>query len=225
MIDREQDTARREYFAEHYEVIARYPLVTLRPHSLPLDNPSRRHCRFCGRDTSEAKFKNDAHAIPNLLGNKSLFSLNECDDCNSFLGKNYDDHLGKRTNLARALMQIPGKKNSKPTFKSADETLRIESVEAGMSIHVPAPHSVDELLANGVPKEIELTGDTSSQKYVPIRAAMALVKIACSVCPMEDLGQCQNAIDWLMSRWTFRFSKFPVLFGFTPGQSVTRRAR
>jgi hypothetical protein len=29
---------------------------------------------------------------------------------------------------------------------------------------------------------------------------MALVKVAYSVCPCEDLGQYQRAIDWLMGR-------------------------
>jgi len=82
---------------------------------------------------------------------------------------------------------------------------------------VPTPHSADELLANGVPEEIELTGDTSSQSHVPIRAAMALVKIACSVCPRAELAQCQNAINWLMERRQFRFSQFPVHIAVTPG--------
>jgi hypothetical protein len=68
-----------------------------------------------------------------------------------------------------------------------------------------------------VPEEIELTGDTSSQPHVPIRAAMALVKNACSVCPAGELVQCRNAIDWLMGRRGFRFSQFPVYYAFTPG--------
>lgn len=68
-----------------------------------------------------------------------------------------------------------------------------------------------------MPEEIELTGDTSSQPHVPIRAAMALVKIACSVCPTAELAQCRYAIDWLMGRAEFRFSRFPVYFAVTPG--------
>jgi hypothetical protein len=37
------------------------------------------------------------------------------------------------------------------------------------------------------------------------RAAMALVKVACSVCACEGLGQYQRAIDWLMGRVGVRF--------------------
>jgi hypothetical protein len=160
-------------------------------------------------------FSNNAHAVSNLLGNKSLFSPNECNDCNQLYGQKYEDHLGKMSNLARALAQIPAKKNNKPKFKSND--LRVESVDNGLSIHVPTPHSVDYLLADGLPDLIQLTGNTTSQPHIPIRAAMALVKMACSVCPPEDVGQCLNAIAWLAERQGFRMSQFPVYFAFTPG--------
>jgi hypothetical protein len=216
MTPHEEDAAARRYFDEHYEVIAHHPLVAPRPILLPFDNPDRRQCRFCGRDTTQVKFKNDAHAVSNLLGNKSLFTLNECNECNTSLGQKYEDQLGKWSNLARAVAQIPGKKNKKPKFKG-DDGLVVEAVESGLSIHVPTPHSPDELLANGVPEEIELTGDTSSQPHVPIRAAMALVKIGCSVCSTAELVQCQNAIDWLIGRRQFKFSQFPVHVAVTPG--------
>jgi len=131
MTPREEDAAARQYFAEHYEIVVHYPLVAPRPILLPLDNPDRRQCRFCGRDTTQAKFKNDAHAVSNLLGNKSLFSLSECNDCNTSLGQKYEDQLGKWSNLARAVAQIPGKKNKKPKFKGADG-LVVEAVESGL---------------------------------------------------------------------------------------------
>lgn len=208
-------SAAQQYFDEHYEVSIRQPLVAPRPILLPPDDAGQRRCRFCGQDSSQTSFIHDAHAISNLLGNKSLFSPNECDDCNRRFGQQYEDHLGKWSNLARALAQVPGKKNKKPTFKSND--LRVESISTGLSIHVPSPHSVDDLLVDGPPDAIDLTGNTASQPHIPIRAAMALVKMACSVCPSEELSQCQNAIAWLAERQGFRMSQFPVYFAFTPG--------
>jgi hypothetical protein len=70
---------------------------------------------------------------------------------------------------------------------------------------------------DGFPREMPLEGDTRSQPYIPIRAAMALVKIACSICPFEDLEQCRGAIDWIMGRKKFGIEPFPVLLAFTPG--------
>lgn len=211
----EMHAAARQYFDEGYEVVLRHPLVAPRPVVLPSDDPTVRQCRFCGQDSTKVRFSDEAHAVSNLLGNKSLFTPNECNDCNRYYGRKYEDQLGKWSNLARALAQVPGKKNRKPTFKSND--LRVESVASGLSIHVPSPHSVDDLLADGPPDVIKLTGNTASQPHVPIHAAMALVKMACSVCPREDLGQCQNAIGWLAGRHEFRMSQFPVYFAFTPG--------
>jgi hypothetical protein len=215
MTPHEEHAAARAYFDERYEVLIRHPLVATRPIVLPADDSARRRCRFCGQDADQVSFSADAHAISNLLGNRSLFSPNECNDCNRRYGQKYEDHLGKWSNLARALAQIPGKKNKRPTFKSND--LRIESVDNGLSIHVPSPNSVDDLLAEGLPDIIELTGNTESQPHIPIRAAMALVKMACSVCPPEASAQCQNAIAWLAEKQGFRMSQFPVYFAFTPG--------
>lgn len=117
---REEDAAAQQYFAEHYDVILHYPLVAPRPILLPFDSPHLRRCRFCRLDATQRRFKNDAHAVSNLLGNKSLFSPNECNDCNTSLGQKYEDQLGKWSNLARTVAQVRGKKNKKPKFKGAD---------------------------------------------------------------------------------------------------------
>ena len=46
---------------------------------------------------------------------------------------------------------------------------------------------------------------------------MALIKVACSLCPAGELGQCLGAIDWLMQRTDAAFTNLPVLYAFTPG--------
>ena len=71
--------------------------------------------------------------------------MNECNVCNTLLGQQYEDHLGKWSNLARTLAQIPGKKNKKPTFKSGDGKLRVESDKSGLTINVPTPYKASLL--------------------------------------------------------------------------------
>ncbi len=57
----------------------------LRPGTkLVLGGTDARRCRFCDRDSADATFRTAAHAIPELLGNKTLFTLEECDQCNAF---------------------------------------------------------------------------------------------------------------------------------------------
>ena len=219
MTEQEQHTEMVTYFDTRYEVIERVPFVAekrilLRDH----DDEAHRRCRYCGRGKAEVQFKRDAHAVPDFLGNLSVFSMNECDSCNEYFGRGCEDHLSKQTMFARVLVGISRKKGKKSTFKNKDETLRIDADGSNKEIHLPFPNSVDDLLVDGkMPDVIPLTGDTASQPYVPIQAAMALVKIACSVCPKEHLGQCQRAIDWLMGRMIAELSGFPVFFACTPG--------
>jgi hypothetical protein len=220
MVQQRQHVDRVTYFNSRYELANRVPFVAedrilLRDH----EDEAARRCRYCGRGKPDVKFDMDAHAFPNFLGNLSVFSMNECDGCNEYFGKGCEDHLSKQTMLALTLAGIPRKKSKESTFKSKDGTLRIDANGSKVNMQVPGPRSVDDLLVDGeLPDKIPLTGDTTSQPYVPIQAAMALVKIACSVCPKEDLDQCRGAIDWLRGRRADRFSSlFPVFWAFTPG--------
>jgi hypothetical protein len=221
MIDTEKHQARIAYFNSRYWKIAHHWFRTaerteLRDHA----DEANRRCRFCDQGRPDVKFKKLAHAIADFLGNLSIVSLNECDDCNKFFGDGCEDHLSKAMHLARTLAGIPRKDSTKSTFKDRikDETLRIESDGHIVNMRVPEPNSVDDLLVNGeLPYEIPLLGDTRSQPYSPIQAAMALVKFACSICPKQELAQCRGAIDWVRGRLQAQFSGFPVLFAHTPG--------
>jgi hypothetical protein len=220
MIEQEQHQQREAYFISRYWKIAEYwfsaeKRIELRDH----DDAADRRCRFCARGKPEVSFKKLAHAVADFLGNLSIISLNECDECNTFFGEGCEDNLSKATMLHRTLAGIPRKGNAKSTFKDKirDETLRIDREGHAVNISIPEPHSVDDLLVNGVlPDEIPQRGDLRSQPYAPIEAAKALVKFACSVCPKEELGQCRGAIDWIRGRREERFTAFSVGFAFTP---------
>ncbi len=213
----EREAAKVEYFNGRYGIIAYFPFVAPRPFLLAdHDDEMKRRCRYCGRGKPEVTFRKEAHAIAHLLGNKSIISMNECDECNAHLGQ-YEDQLGKWSLLGRALSRVPGKKNKKPKFKGSAGKLKIEHDDGAVSLHLPSPNSPAGVLAGGLPAEIEIAEDTESQPYIPIQAAKALVKIACSVCPPAELGQCRTAIDWLMGRREIGLKPFPILYAFTPG--------
>jgi hypothetical protein len=52
---------------------------------------SPRICRFCGRTTPDACFRDDAHAESRLTDNNVLFTCDECFACNQPLSKLEDD--------------------------------------------------------------------------------------------------------------------------------------
>ena len=57
----------------------RYNLKKLKP-------KRERTCRFCGKAFGQTRFRENAHLIPDSIGNKDLFSDFECDHCNRFFG-------------------------------------------------------------------------------------------------------------------------------------------
>ncbi len=216
-MDQEQLLQASEHYRDQYEVAAKYSFVA-GGKQFVTDHATAKHrrCRFCHRGRPEVSFSAEAHAIPAFLGNHSVFSNNECNACNKFLADNYEDHLGKWSNYGRSLVGVQGRKL--PTHKTPDGA-RIDRNETGAHIHLPTsdPELFTDLKAKDGPFEFTPPIDGESQPYVPLRAAMALIKVACSICPSSDLDQCGLAIDWLMERKQASIVPFPVLFQFTPG--------
>lgn len=216
----EKQLAGMAFYQERYEVIFDQPLrangtIALADHTSPAD----RRCRFCGKGAPDVTFRQKAHAVPEFLGNKSLISMNECDQCNTFLADRYEDHLSKWFGPMRTISQIAGK-GGVPTYKDKDRDqggrVRIEMGDEGLHFTIVDADLMSQL-SKGGPIAFTLPVDTPSQPYVPIRAAMALVKTGCSVCPPGELSACAPAIDWLMGRLSAHVSMFPVLYAFTPG--------
>ncbi|HEV2328586.1 MAG TPA: HNH endonuclease [Verrucomicrobiae bacterium] len=203
-----------DHYDQHYIVVFDSSLKEERPVKLAdHDDVAGRTCRFCGKGKPNVTFKNVAHAVPEFLGNKSLISMNECDTCNQTLAQKYEDDLAKWFGPMRTVSQIKGK-NGVPTLKSKDMQIRMGNT--GLEIGVVTEDLESHLKFDG-PFTFTLPVPAKTQPFIPINAAKALVKIACSLCPPALLGECQHAIDWLMDRAVGRMSKFPVLFSFTPG--------
>lgn len=204
------------YYAERYDVLARHPLAAERKILLKdhLDDASR-SCRYCSRTAPTVSFANVAHAVPEFLGNRSVLSLNECDECNHYLANNYEDHLGKWSLFARATSNVAGK--NKPKFKNPQKSLQIEAAASGPKITITDPDLLSDLMTQDGPYTFTLPADATSQPYVPIRAAMAMIKIACSVCPTAHFNECVPAVSWLMGQAKVEIPGLPVLYSFTPG--------
>lgn len=68
-------------FAANYEVVARHRLDGVGPRSLGDEDDPR--CRLCERTAPRATFTEPRLAVPSVLGNASLFTVEECDDCHA----------------------------------------------------------------------------------------------------------------------------------------------
>jgi HNH endonuclease len=208
------------YYGSRYDVVANFPLHADRTFWISDQADGRpRQCRFCRRAAPEVSFDRVAHAVPEFLGNKSILSQNECDVCNPFLANQYEDHLAKWFGASRTISQISGKQGV-PTYQDKKREhggrVRIEMRQHVPHVDVALPE-LPVSVREGDPIAFDLPLELPSQPHRPIRAAMALVKIACSICPVAEFQQCTGAVDWLMGRLQARTSNFPVIYGFTSG--------
>lgn len=96
-------------FDDHYELIVEHVYSTggQPPRKKFFGSRDNRSCLFCGRGQPEVAFKKDSHAIPAGLGNRHLFSLEECDDCNV---SDTENELLKMVEPQRVFSRIPKRK-------------------------------------------------------------------------------------------------------------------
>jgi hypothetical protein len=122
------------YYEEHYQVAwAR----CLQPgDKIFLGDRENRKCRFCGKTRPEVSFRKEAHALPECIGNKSLFTYYEWDTCNQAFGHGCENDFGNWSLPMRTMSRICGKRGI-PTIKQGPhDTWRIEGGPTGLSLSV-----------------------------------------------------------------------------------------
>jgi len=205
-----------EFYARHYTVVFQASLNAKR--RTILEDPATdgvRRCRFCGRSRPEVSFRKEAHAVPEFLGNKSIFTRNECDECNQKLAQTVEDHLAKSFGPIRTITHMRGKRGV-PTYKAIDGSARIAMKSTGLEFHL---NKDKPDFKEGQPADLALSMLT--EPFVPVAAAKCLVKIACCLAPPEDLPHLEQTISWVTfenhAACPLRIEPLPVLCSFRPG--------
>ena len=159
-----------------------------------IGNKDNRVCRYCEKVKPEVEFRNSAHAVPNLIGNRWLFALDECDTCNKLFNALTEDHLAKYLGSMRTISQISGKKGF-PSYKSKDGKSRIDVSATGLEFkHERNSHLIENDLENK-----KLFVRTHRQPYVPIAVYKSFVKMALAIMPLNELAKCQHLNRWIRS--------------------------
>ncbi len=102
-------------------------------------------CRYCSRGKPAVSFKKDAHAVPHLLGNRSIFAHYECDSCNEQFSVSLEDHLGKLLLPVRAVLGIRGKKGV-PSFKTDSQRSRIDYKDGVMTVSEVVDDRISQII-------------------------------------------------------------------------------
>lgn len=156
-------------------------------------------CRYCGKSTPEVTFKKVAHAIPELLGNKFLFSNDECDICNSYFDKHLENNLANFLGISRTTSQVQGK-NGVPKTKSTDGD-RVEVINGDIVII----HAEDSEIVKTLDEKTIIIS-SSPTPYVPINVYKCFVKIALSTMPAYALQSFSECLRWI------RYNNEPAKF-------------
>ena len=188
-------------------------------------------CRFCGRKESEVSFDMIAHAFPECMGNHTLATNFECDECNKFFGKTIDNDYGRFFELYHSIMHTRSKKGyTKSKFKIRCERRTDDCADYCISLTYKENVPIVKCCkwANKYVKKGDqsLTISKPIGKCCPIGVYKALVKMALTVMPVEEVDVFHKTIAWLrMSEHDNFYSngaKLLLKYQMIPGFNVTK---
>lgn len=182
---------RAAVFQSNYEQVDWFEFVT--PKRRYLGPNENRICRFCG-STDPNKFKNDSHAIPQLLGNKSVIARYECDDCNGYFSREIEDDLGKCLQGGRTVLGIRGSSGI-PSYKTTSKQSRMDRKADRLDVK----ETVGDRFTQINPDKNQVIYTLKTQAFIPLAVYKSFAKIALSLMPDDELQYFKHAIDFVMS--------------------------
>jgi hypothetical protein len=153
-------------------------------------------CRFCGGTPPQCTFEKRAHAVSELLGNKIMKSLYECDTCNERFSK-FENDLGKMTRSARSIGGVIGKRGVpelEPVTSGA--THKPKMIVKGGGVHFSHEAGDIGLVEDENAKTLTLT--YVQKPYRPLGAYKALCKSAFTLLPDDELVNFKELQQWLL---------------------------
>ena len=171
-------------------------------------------CRFCDGEAPTATFAKEAHALPEALGNNSLFSEYECDRCNGQFGESIENDFGKWSKPMRTMMRIKGK-NGVPTIKwSSSNRNRIEFISNQLEISTLEDEPFFEIDEPNKTVNFKI----KREPYIPLGVLKTFYKIAITLIPEDEIINFIDAITWLKTPYSSTSEiKIPVIHAFIPG--------
>jgi hypothetical protein len=159
-----------------------------------LDKKSR-VCKYCGKSMVDgATFHNEAHAIPESLGNKTIISADECDTCNDFFSKTIDKDIFEYLKLYRTLYGKKGKMGI-PELKFKNGTVITHDGEKAIILQQ----------VHGNEDKIDFTKDSFKiplefiNKINFMNIYRSLVKYVFAIIPNDEIINFPETIKWIMN--------------------------
>lgn len=178
-----------------------------------LEDGESRKCRFCNKKYPNIKFSSTAHAIPEFMGNKSLISKFECDECNRYFGK-FESEFGNFMLPYNSLGGIIKKGNKSVKYK---QDITVYESENKLNIE----NFPTEFPPNT--KQVDLS--LSIPSYIPDFIYRALVKVGLTLMPEASFGKYTEIVNWLMDMSADTIFPARMLFSIFPYSNPSDKIR
>lgn len=150
----------------------------------------KRVCRFCKMNNQETTFKKTSHAISEGLGNKLVFTRDECDICNDNFSISIEPDIINYLSIFRTIFSIKGKGGLK---KITGKGFKMKMKDEGV-VNIKFDDIKYRPPENKSTYEIKLE-NISKISYQNIYKC--LCKYALSLIPNEHLKNFNNTISWI----------------------------
>jgi hypothetical protein len=166
--------------------------------SLPGRSIGPKVCRFCGNKEGLVSFRNQSHAISELLGRNQFLLFDECDSCNMRFSE-WERHLSQFFMPFLAILGIRGKKDIRE-FRSRIEN-NIEGTRTSMKMDRKGNFKVKmnltkDLQVDSIDKNITIA--FRREPLSRLSVYKSLVKIALSLLPRNEVASHRELFDWLL---------------------------
>lgn len=150
----------------------------------------KRKCRFCGLNKANGvTFKNTSHTISEALGNKNIFTNDECDNCNELFNKTIEGDIITYLAFHRVLFNIKGKSGS---VKLKGKNFNLSN-DGEVKITIKGEAKEDR--KNDYSLQLETHSKITSQNIYK-----SLCKFAIGILPNNKLIAFSKTIDFLNSK-------------------------
>ena len=157
------------------------------------EEPDKRVCRFCDR-TGEDRFKKEAHAIMDALGNKLLFCNEECDVCNQDFEAQVEKHLYKFLEINRTLSNVSGKGSRNHHLEGENFHIHPDPKTFRPVVYVKQEHILNDMYKRQPTGKVWLYNKGEISFYGIYKS---LVKIAMDLVPSAQLPHFKKTCKWV----------------------------
>jgi hypothetical protein len=166
-----------------------------------VDLGEKGRCRFCDR-TEGITFRKEAHTFPQGLGNRWVFSRDECDACNSLFSV-YEDALIKCVSPFLTLGGVKGKSNKiRQTGRSAGRSVIARRDGAGLpklTMVVKDAEISEHLRVDPLSRHFQAKMPVAPVPFKPRYAYKALAKMGFALLPPSEIQHYRKLREWLLN--------------------------